>query len=159
MSRRDDLLTALGTIGREHSNAEVMFHNTVSERIGISAVEEKTLDLLEREGPLTAGELASRTGLAPASVTGLIDRLVRKGFVRRAAHTEDRRRVNVEIDRARAASLGELFSDIAARFGDLYESYTDDQLELILDFVRKSTAILREAAEALPPESEGASAR
>ena len=159
MSRRDDLLAALGTIGREHSNAEVMFHNTVSERMGVSAVEEKTLDLLERDGPLTAGELASRTGLAPASVTGLIDRLVRKGFVRRATHTEDRRRVNVEIDRARAASLGELFSGIAARFGELYEGYTDDQLELILDFVRKSTAILREAAEALPPESEAASAR
>lgn len=162
MSRRDDLLAALGTIGREHSNAEVMFHNTVSERIGISAVEEKTLDLLERDGPLTAGELASRTGLAPASVTGLIDRLVRKGFVRRVAHTEDRRRVNVEINRARVDGLAELFSDIAARFGTLYDGYSDEELELILDYVRKATAILREAAVTvggLPPESEGGSAR
>ncbi len=162
MSRREYLLAALGAIGREHSNAEVMFHNTVSERMGVSAVEEKTLDLLEREGPLTAGELASRTGLAPASVTGLIDRLVRKGFVHRAAHAEDRRRVNVQIDPTHVTRFAELFSDIATRFGELYAGYTDEELELILDYVRKATMILSEATatvQALPLEGERASGR
>jgi DNA-binding MarR family transcriptional regulator len=149
MSRRDELLAALGMAGRAHSNAEVMFHTTLSERMGLSAVEEKTLDLLERNGPLTAGELAGHTGLAPASVTGLIDRLVRKGFVRRSTHEGDRRRVNVEINRERVSSFDELFKDLVARFEALYAGYTTGQLELILDYVRKSTEIMTGATATL----------
>jgi DNA-binding MarR family transcriptional regulator len=149
MSRREELLADLGVAGRDRSNAEVMFHTVLSERMGLSTVEEKTLDLLERDGPLTAGELASRTGLAPASVTGLIDRLVRKGFVRRSTHEADRRRVNVEINREHVASFGELFKDLVARFEELYAGYTNAQLELILDYVRSSTEIMSEATATL----------
>jgi DNA-binding MarR family transcriptional regulator len=145
MSRRDELLTALQEIGREHGNAEVMFHGAVSERMGISQVEEKTLDLLEREGPLTAGELSAHTGLAPASVTGLIDRLVAKGFVRRVPNTLDRRRVNVEINRDHIGSFANLFSGVANQFGALHARYSDDDLALILDYLRNSVRILTEA--------------
>jgi DNA-binding MarR family transcriptional regulator len=145
MSRRDDLLTALQNFGREHSNAEVMFHSAISERMGISAVEEKTLDLLEREGPLTAGELAAHTGLAPASVTGLIDRLVAKGFVRRAPNTADRRRVNVEIDRDHVGTFAELFAELTDKFAALYERYSESELELILGYLQHSARILTEA--------------
>jgi DNA-binding MarR family transcriptional regulator len=49
-----------------------MFHATLSARLGLSATEEKALDLLDRFGPLTARQLAERSGLAPASVTGLV---------------------------------------------------------------------------------------
>jgi MarR family len=52
--------------------AAVMFHAALSARLGLSATEEKALDLLDRFGPLTARQLAERSGLAPASVTGLV---------------------------------------------------------------------------------------
>jgi DNA-binding MarR family transcriptional regulator len=149
MSRRERLLEALGAMGREHRDALLMFHGVLGERMGVSAIEEKTLDLLERDGPLTAGELASRTGLAPASTTGLVDRLVRKGFVRRVPHESDRRRVNVEIDREHVGSFGSLFGDLDSRFGNLYATYTDDELELILDYVQHAVKILGAATEAL----------
>lgn len=147
--RREELLAALGSIGREHSNALVVFHAVLSERMGLTPIEEKTLDLLERDGPLTAGELATRTGLAPASVTGLIDRLVRKSFVRRVPHEVDRRRVNVELNQEHVATFASLFDDLPARFGSLYATYSDAELELILDYVQHSVKILREAAAAM----------
>src|SRR3712207_9587219 len=67
---------------------------SVAARQGLSASEEKALDLLERAGPLTAGELARQTGLAPASVTGVVNRLERKGFARRIPNPDDRRSVD-----------------------------------------------------------------
>jgi DNA-binding MarR family transcriptional regulator len=76
--RRAELLDELALAGRAMSAATVMFHATVAARQGLSATEEKALDLLDRFGPLTAGELAKRSGLAPASVTGLINRLEEK---------------------------------------------------------------------------------
>ncbi|MFE7215384.1 MarR family winged helix-turn-helix transcriptional regulator [Streptomyces sp. NPDC001698] len=132
-----------------HSNAAVMYHAAISARMGLSAVEEKTLDLLQRSGALSAGELGELTGLTPASVTGLIDRLERKGFARRAKDPQDRRRVNVEIDPATNARFAPLFASFAAQLADLYAEYSDAELAVILDFLHRSAQIQREATRAL----------
>src|SRR4029453_13808156 len=133
---REQLLQELEMAGRAMSAATVMFHSTVAARHGLSATEEKALDLLERFGPLTAGELAKRSGLAPASVTGLVNRLERKGFARRIAHPSDRRSILIEVDPERlSAAMAPLFADWVRSLEELYESYTDEQLELILQFL------------------------
>ncbi|GAA4229633.1 DNA-binding MarR family transcriptional regulator [Streptosporangium album] len=142
---RDQVLAALHEAGREHGNAAVMFHTAISARMGLGMSEEKTLDLLQRLGPLTAGEIAGHSGLAPASVSGLIDRLEHKGFVRRIRDTEDRRRVIVEIRHDSIAGFGSLFDGFVQGLEGLYATYTDEQLEVILDFLRRSAEVQREA--------------
>src|SRR5690606_3398227 len=69
-----------------------------------SSTDVKTLDVLLRLGPLTAGQVAQHTGLATASVTSLIDRLERRGYVERVRDAGDRRRVYVH---ARPESLSD----------------------------------------------------
>ncbi|MFF8844319.1 MarR family winged helix-turn-helix transcriptional regulator [Streptomyces sp. NPDC015127] len=149
---REELLSGLGEAGRVHSNAAVMYHAAVSARVGLSAVEEKTLDLLQRSGALSAGELADLTGLAPASVTGLVNRLERKGFARRVRDSQDGRRVNVEVDPGAEARFAPLFAAFAAQLGELYENYSDAELAVILDFLHRSARIQREATRALTEE-------
>ncbi|MFC4502597.1 MULTISPECIES: MarR family winged helix-turn-helix transcriptional regulator [Streptomyces] len=53
--------------------------------------------LAARAGRATPSELAADLDLAPASVTGRLDALERRGFVRRTPSTTDRRRVDVEL--------------------------------------------------------------
>ena len=123
-----------------------MFHTTVAVKQGLSATEEKALDLLDRSGPLTAGELARRSGLAPASVTGLVDRLERKGFVRRVPNPDDRRSVLVEVEAERVfASMAPLFADWVRSLEELYAGYTDEQLETILHFLIEAAHRQRQA--------------
>jgi DNA-binding MarR family transcriptional regulator len=137
--RRAELLRELEAAGRAQSAATVMFHSTLAAKRGLSATEEKALDLLDRFGPLTAGELAKRAGLAPASVTGLVDRLERKGFARRVPHPRDGRSVLVEVDRDRVmASLGPLFADWFRSLDELWAGYSDEQLKLILHFLNEA---------------------
>jgi DNA-binding MarR family transcriptional regulator len=137
--RRAELLRELEAAGRAQSAATVMFHSALAAKRGLSATEEKALDLLDRFGPLTAGELARRAGLAPASVTGLVDRLERKGFARRVPHPRDGRSVLVEVDHERAmASLGPLFADWVRSLDELWAGYSDEQLELILHFLNEA---------------------
>lgn len=150
--RRKSLLEALTTAGREQSNAAVMYHSALGERLGLGMTEEKTLDLLQRLGPLTAGEIGQHTGLAPATVSGLIDRLEAKQLARRVRDTKDRRRVIVEIDHARLAGFAELFEPFVTRLAELYDRYTDDELELILDWVTRATAAQRAAIQELTEE-------
>ncbi|RSN03479.1 MarR family transcriptional regulator [Nonomuraea sp. WAC 01424] len=149
---RKKLLDELVEAGRESSNAAVMYHSAMGERLGLGMTEEKTLDLLQRLGPLTAGELSQHTGLAPASISGLIDRLEAKWLVRRVRDTKDRRRVIVEINWERLAGFGELFEPFVAAMNGLYDDYTDDELALIAGYLKRSTALQREATAALRAE-------
>ncbi|MFB9201796.1 MarR family winged helix-turn-helix transcriptional regulator [Nonomuraea spiralis] len=146
------MLDELVEAGRESSNAAVMYHSAMGERLGLGMTEEKTLDLLQRLGPLTAGELSQHTGLAPASISGLIDRLEAKWLVRRVRDTKDRRRVIVEINWERLAGFGELFEPFVAAMNGLYDDYTDDELALIAGYLTRSTALQREATAALRAE-------
>ena len=140
---RRELADQLFLAGREHSAATVMFHASLAGQRGLASTDTKTLDTLLRLGPLTAGELAQHTGLATASVTALIDRLERKGMVRRVRDPQDRRRVIVEPVRKQSAADHALFTSIRRSYEGLLDRYTDEQLETILDFLRQSAATTR----------------
>ena len=142
--RRRQLLEAILFAGRESSAATVMFHTAVAARAGLTATDSKTLDTLIRVGPVTAGELARHTGLATASVTSLIDRLEKKGLVRRARDGSDRRRVMVEPIRERIAEGAAVFGSVRKAYAELLHAYSDSQLETILDFMRRAAERTRE---------------
>jgi DNA-binding MarR family transcriptional regulator len=150
LDRRAELLEQLALAGRASSAATVMFHTAVAARQGLSASEEKALDLLERNGPLTAGELARQSGLAPASVTALVNRLERKGFARRVPNPGDRRSVLVEVDAERVyAVVAPLFADWVGSLYELYAGYSDEQLEVILHFLTEAARRQQEATARL----------
>lgn len=148
-ARRRELLEALTLAGREHSNAIVMFHTAVAHRLGLGATDEKILNLLQREGPLSAGDLVDRTGLAPSSITGALDRLERSGFVSRQRDPADQRRVTVHLRTDRLAEAMSLFAGLVERLDKLYAGYTDDELATILDFMRGSAELQRAATQDL----------
>ncbi len=137
-------------LGRRLGAATVMFHAAVADRIGVSVTDARCRALLLQAGPMTAGELATHTGLAGASVTSLIDRLEAKKLVKRARDPEDRRRVVVQpVPAGISDRYASPFLSIAASFRSLWESYTDEQLETILDFVQRSSAVTREMTAAM----------
>jgi DNA-binding MarR family transcriptional regulator len=69
--------------------------HAASQRLGLGGTDARFLTLLEIYGPLTPGRLAALTGLTTGSVTGVIDRLERAGFVGRERDGLDRRKVRV----------------------------------------------------------------
>lgn len=92
------------------------------------AVQEQQADLslrqfsaltLIQEESTSLGELARQLHVTPAVVTGLIDRLERRGYVQRTTGTDDRRRVLLSLTdegrRARNALEVKLIDDITSR--------------------------------------------
>ncbi|MFD9411633.1 MarR family winged helix-turn-helix transcriptional regulator [Streptomyces sp. NPDC059989] len=146
-ARRAAVLEELNRTGRATSAATVMFHEAAAAKQGLSATESKTLDLLQQRGPLTAKELSQHTALAPASVTGLIDRLERKGYVRRVKHPTDKRRILVEALPDRLDALRPVFDDWAREVSELCGEFTTEELETVIRFLHGSnTRQLRAAA-------------
>ncbi|MGH7528315.1 MAG: MarR family winged helix-turn-helix transcriptional regulator [Gemmatimonadales bacterium] len=145
-TRREALLEQLAMAGRDLSDAAVMFHTAVAERLGLGASDWKTVGLLQRQGPLTAGELSAQSGLAPASVTGILDRLEAGGWVRRRRDPADGRRVVVELDQAAMAGrMVDFFGGLMRRLADLYARYDDEELELLLEFMSEVARRQKEA--------------
>ena len=140
---RREILDELARVGRENSDATVLFHSTIAGLLDLHATDYKVLGILERSGPMSAGEIARLAGLAAASVTNLIDRLDQKGFVRRVADPADRRRVMVEAVSDRLGGARGLFRSTRQSLARLYERYSDRELAIIADFLRHNADRLR----------------
>ncbi|MET8762097.1 MarR family transcriptional regulator [Lentzea sp. NPDC004782] len=117
---------------REQSALTVMFHTKVAEQMGLSATDEKCLDLVMRAGgPVTAGRIAELSGLSTGAVTGVIDRLERAGFVRRVRDPHDRRKVLVEVTVADLAKFGHLFEAARQSLVEVLGHFDADELQVI----------------------------
>ncbi|MDB4986704.1 MAG: transcriptional regulator [Myxococcaceae bacterium] len=138
-AERRALVAELDAAGRAMSTVAVMFHSKLAELQGLSVTEEKSLDLIARFGPLTAGELARRSGLSKASVTGLVDRLVQKGFARRSSDPDDGRRVRIEFAQESLARLAPLFADFVRELHTAYADFDDGELRTVLRFMTEIT--------------------
>jgi DNA-binding MarR family transcriptional regulator len=127
------------------------FDQSVADALGINRTDMRCLDVLERDGPLPAGRLAESAGLSTGAMTTALDRLEAAGFVQRAHDSTDRRRVLVEV----TPQVGELtmryYAGHVEMGAALYERYTTAEIELLLDFVRRS----REFNERRAVEVEG----
>jgi DNA-binding MarR family transcriptional regulator len=130
--------------GRELSTAVVMFHEAVGAHLGVSAGDQRALALIG-SGPMSAGELAERTGLTPGAVTGMIDRLERAGLARRETDPADRRRVLVQA----TGSPWKVFDELAAAMSALTDRYDDTEQRVIADWVTRTIEILNEQTRRL----------
>lgn len=85
----------------------------MSTELEVSRSDLRCLNLLEF-GALTAGELARRLNLTTGSVTAMVDRLERIGFVERRRSVSDRRSVEVQIPAAAFPRIAALYRTVGA---------------------------------------------
>lgn len=155
-----DSFTLGSLLGRELSTAVVLFHQAVAERVGLSVTDVKCLDLLDRMGPLTAGQLAELVGLTGGAITAMIDRLEAGGFVQRERDPTDRRRVFIKAaqDQQHSHALACLYEPLQqAMREELAERYSPEVLAMIEDFLRRTIHILRQQTQKLSQETAGQS--
>ena len=80
---------------RKLSIRSVLFQQNITHTLGLIQTDLKTIDILAETGPITAGELATITGNSTSSVTAILDRLEKAGFIIRNRNIQDRRKVMI----------------------------------------------------------------
>ena len=149
--RRRRLTTGVKESLRELRNQLALLNYHVSAELELKNVDLDCLEMIARHGPLSPSALARRTGLHPATMTGILDRLQRGGWVtrERSADTSDRRAVAVRALRARTGEVFRLYAGMNAAMDAICARYTDAELELLSDFMRGATDAGRGACEGL----------
>jgi DNA-binding MarR family transcriptional regulator len=125
----------------------VLFEQAVADRLQLSVSHVHVANLLRLTGPMTAGQLAELTGLTTGSVTSMVDRLVRAGYVRRESDPHDRRRVVVRADAdAMERDVGALYESLAHASARLIAGYSTEELALLVGHLTRNNALMLEEA-------------
>src|SRR5881396_1884384 len=140
---RDELIREFIAAIRASQTATDMFDHSVADYVGLDRAAYRCLDILDQEGPMTAGRLAERARLSPGAMTALLDRLERSGLARRTRDTKDRRRVLVEVTPELRQMAAQLYGT-PDEGADALAAYTNEQLEFLLGFLRGNAAYQEE---------------
>jgi DNA-binding MarR family transcriptional regulator len=147
--RRRRLTTAIKESLRELSIQLSLLNHHVSAHLELNDVDLDCLDLINRHGPLSPSALARRAGLHPATITGILDRLERGGWVARDRGQADRRAVVIRALRDRNAELIRLYAGMNASMDQICDGYTGTELELLAGFLGRTATAGRTATDQL----------
>lgn len=93
------------------------------------------------EGRLvTPKDLAARLQISTAAASGLVDRLVRAGYVRREPHPSDRRGVTVVLTDEGRRRADDTIGPVYGRLLDLAESLPPGEAVVVLNFLQRMTS-------------------
>lgn len=135
----------------------MLFHQAVAARVGLSAGDLKTLELIATDGPFSASELARRTGLTAAGATGVVARLVAGGFVVREIDPSDRRRAVIRATDAQRPELADAFAGLGQALGGVIAEYGAAEQAAIMSYLRRTIEVLREQTIRLGDGTDGVS--
>jgi DNA-binding MarR family transcriptional regulator len=121
----------------------VLLHHATASKAGMNVTDAQCVNALTLDGPQTPGQLAQLMGITTGgAITAVIDRLERAGYVRRTRDPDDRRRVIVELVEENVAQFARYFEPIARVFGDRLATYSDEQVAVLLDWIRHNNEMM-----------------
>lgn len=141
-------------LGRALSTAIISFHQAVADHLGLSAADHKALEIVSRDGPLTAGELARRTRLTRSATTTLIDRLVAAGMVERRVDASDRRRAIITATVTEHPAIAPAYAALASAMAATMAQFTHREQLVILRYVSETVAVLHDQTDRLRARTE-----
>lgn len=151
MSSEIDAGALLGAAVQQYQAAVVAYDRETARILGVGENDQSCLELVAGapEG-ITPRELADRLGFTTGSVTTMLDRLERKGYVARHAHPTDRRKVLVRPTPVLLERAGTLIAPmLEAATAEVLARFSPDELDVVTRFMRAATANQREHTQLL----------
>ncbi|GAA0572721.1 MarR family transcriptional regulator [Paractinoplanes ferrugineus] len=153
---RRGLTTQIKAALRDLRNELSILNRQVSARIAVKDGDLDCLDLITRHGPLSPSGLARLAGVHPATLTGILDRLERAGWVARERDVQDRRAVLVRALPQRSREVFHLYAGMNSALDEICAGYDQSQLEVVADFMRRAADAGKNAAQELADGEQAA---
>lgn len=145
-----DTIKQVRKLVQHYAYISIEMHEAVARRAGFSGTDHRYLGFLIERGQMTAGELATLTGLTTGAVTGLIDRFEKKKLVKRVYDKDDRRKVIIEPNTAKIMEVfAPLYKDFRNMSEKLTASFSDKEVDVIVSYLTKAVEIMTETTSKL----------
>jgi len=108
-----------------------------ADRLEVSERELALLRAAAREGPMILREIGGRFGVPVSTMTGLVDRMEKKGLVRRVRGRRDRRAVELEATPAGTMALREHARGMEAIARGMLETLGERDQQALLAILRR----------------------
>jgi DNA-binding MarR family transcriptional regulator len=154
--KKAELIGRLFDAVRANQLATDKMDDAAARGMGVNRTDARALDIVERLGPVTAGRLSIDAGLTSGAVTAVIDRLVEKGYVRRVADPNDRRRVLIEKTEKLDRVSERFYGPLADRSRPWLDKFSNAELETIVRFLQLGTEMVERRVAELIEERGGA---
>lgn len=141
MQRIDTCLIALRRILR----ATESYARELAQSAGLTAVQFRALQLISERGQCTAKEISKRMLVSQATVTALVDKLVRKGMVTRAKSSTDRRQINIALTELGRATVDNAPDPLQQQFVRRFEALEDWEQAMIVASLERVATMLNAA--------------
>jgi DNA-binding MarR family transcriptional regulator len=151
---RQALIGDVGLAMQRYQRSVQAFDDAVARRLRLGPADLRCLDWLA-DGPKTAGQLATATGLRPAATTALIDRLTRKGLVERVRSEADRRQVIVQMTPQGTEQTFALYRPLVEEGQQLMTKLGETELILMRDYLNVLTELTDRHRGRLEPNPGG----
>jgi len=138
MDRIDTSLIALRRILR----ATEMFGREIKQSAGITPVQFRALQIIADTGQATAKAISERMRVSQATVTSLVDKLVRDGMVLREKSTYDRRQTNIHMTSKGQQTLADAPDPLQQRFVRKFSAIEDWEQAMIVASLERVAAML-----------------
>lgn len=147
MDRTDISLIALRRILR----ATELYGRELAQAAGLTAVQFRVLQLVAERGFCTATGISNRMGVSQATVTSLVDKLVRQGMVERQRSEKDRRQTNIVMTEKGRAAIERAPDALQQRYVRKFEALQDwEQSMLVAALERVASMLDAEDIDASP---------
>lgn len=130
----DEVIGAIGRTIMAWQDASQDFDEEFVRLHGLSRPECRCLGLIAF-GPQPARAIATVTGLTPASITALLDRLEARGLLSRKPDADDRRKVMVHATRKAQTMIEEAYEPVRRDGIALLNDYSPAEREIVLKFL------------------------
>lgn len=120
----------------------VLGNDRIAREFGLMVTDTQALHLLVlRPDIRNAKQLSDATGISTSTVSRVIDRLERDGYLHRTRDPSDRRSARLELDMARIQPLIDRYGEYVAHLQHVNAGYTEEQLDLIADYLEKTNGV------------------
>jgi DNA-binding MarR family transcriptional regulator len=145
----------LAALIRQYQRDIDAFDQAVADRYGLNRTDFRCLDLvleLTTAGTsVTPMRLAEAADLTPSTITSVLDRLERAGYLQRVREQANRRQVQLQLTAKFAEATEEIFAPIAAEGAGQLRQLADADVETLIEYFSdahdqrvKRTRLLRE---------------
>lgn len=123
----------------------------IARRLGLNVTDRTCMGFLVEaaaaDEALLAGDLAERARLTTGAVTGVLNRLEKAGYIRRAADPQDRRGVRVVVEQEAQERILGVYGPFYERLAALFAEYGPSEIGVLTDWFIRARALLQESLD------------